>query len=721
MGDPLQIGPVELELLVDEILASEEPVHEDRVSAADFSVTSEDRLAEYIARLDKLELQLAELQHASESSTGSAESSNADHEVLATVEALAGQLASLQSRSVTERDLWATEKADLESLLRARLTEFDALQTEVSKLREELLTVRHEYEDVTAKNDTSERLTAVSHELVVRTEEFEVEQSNWQHERAELQRHLQANLDRLEQFETQLAEQNERQAASERAREAAEARADRLQESVEELSKRLAEQQDEYEAVRATWDAERESLETELSEAKKQLAQSVATESVEVELRDAWERERKHLETQLAESNARLEEAQRTLATQRQEIVDAEESYRNASPEQRDFDSDQRPSSETYGKSVGAASCNPMDRLLAAEESDDGESDEFDARLRSFVMPAAATHERDQPTPAETDYLTDSYQAAADRAVDGAEPTYDDRQPDAFLLDAVEEEQNESDPVLCDRESQDYGEMAYNSNVEEAESSFKSASSEPPVSTADVLARLGQSTNWDEEEAQTDDAESSRFDSIGGQYAQPQFTPVEATPFDSFAGPGSNASNDEEESIEAYMARLMNRVRATDSRDEPEKPGDRNEERGPVTEYTEVKKDPQLQRAPEPQKFNPEEYKPRSHAPEMADRMTAMRSLANDSARSAIASHAKRNWSSVMKLKLLVSVFAFCAVLASVVFFWGNPVLMGLGSFVGLGVLIYWARTAIAYRKLLLASLMLETQDDQDDEPSSNR
>ena len=46
--------------------------------------------------------------------------------------------------------------------------------------------------------------------------------------------------------------------------------------------------------------------------------------------------------------------------------------------------------------------------------------------------------------------------------------------------------------------------------------------------------------------------------------------------------------------------------------------------------------------------------------------------------------------------------------LASVIFFWGDPLLMGLGSLVGFGVLAYWARTAITYRKLLLDSLMLE-------------
>ena len=69
------------------------------------------------------------------------------------------------------------------------------------------------------------------------------------------------------------------------------------------------------------------------------------------------------------------------------------------------------------------------------------------------------------------------------------------------------------------------------------------------------------------------------------------------------------------------------------------------------------------------EKIEAKEYKPSRQAPEAPAKMNAMRDLANETRRTAIASHAKRNWSSVMKLKVLVSIFAACAVLASVVFF----------------------------------------------------
>lgn len=711
-GDPLQIGPVELELLLDEIMESEESV-----PVVDMSVTSEDRLAEYILRLERLELQLVELQQASDSSTTFQDRDNPSKEVAATISALSSQLADLQTRSVEDRGSWSAEKADLEALLRTRLREFDALQADVQRLRDELQNVRDEYENVSAKDESSERLAEVSQELTERKEEFELEQASWQNERTEFQRHLQENMDRLEQFESQLAEQNERHRQSDLAREAAEARADRLQESVEELSKRLAEQQDEYEAVRATWDAERATLESELVEVKRRLAESVATESMELELRDAWDREKRKLQTQIDDSNARLEEAQTALETQRREFTQAQQRVQEVEHESRDFKPASKTAHQPFGSRVGVAAYNPMDRLLATEESGEDPSDEFDDRLRSFTTPVATKPDRSEPEDIESDYpasdySVDSYRPSADDAQDD-EPSSGSMQSAAYLNDESEDEGTILNPLLTASESQSDDDFFDSSDEEEEEIVFESATSTPPVSTADVLARLGQTSDWNDGETEVDD---SRF--AESETTELQFTPVEPTPFDSSAGERADASSDEEESIEAYMARLMNRVRATDVRDEPAKRLAPVVERGPVTEYTEVKKAPEAKSAPEVEKFNPEEYKPRSQAPEAADRMTAMRSLANDSARSAIASHAKRNWSSVMKLKLTVSVFAFFAVLASVVFFWGKPVLMGLGSLVGIGVLVYWARTVVAYRRLLFASLMLDPESGDDESPS---
>ena len=349
----------------------------------------------------------------------------------------------------------------------------------------------------------------------------------------------------------------------------------------------------------------------------------------------------------------------------------------------------------------------------------DGQNDEFEERVRKFTSPAPK-----DSNDAEPQYPENQYRPAEYEEPNIDEQPLNDAQLATYLNDAPDDEEADQIPLSEAMASQYYG-QAFELDPEEEkekkeeEVAVETALPASPVGTADLLAQLGQSGAWDEDESDADDLRCAEPATVEAQAELPPQFPVAETPFNSSIGKDAYVSEVEEESIETYMARLMNRVRATDDRDEPFRKVKPTLERIPVTEYTEVTESMQHERKPEPEKFNPEEYKPRSQAPELADRMTAMRSLANDSARSAIASHAKRNWSSVMKLMLLVSVFAFVSVIASIVFFWGNPLLMGLGSLAGLGVLIYWARTAITYRKLLLASLMFEPEGgDHDNVPA---
>ncbi|MBI2481893.1 MAG: hypothetical protein HYV60_25570, partial [Planctomycetia bacterium] len=616
VGDPLQIGPVELEVLIDEMMEAEAPWEPEEPSG-----TSEDRLAEYISRLERLEIQLHELQQASGAMAPPADATDSNDEVVATISALAAQLAALQARGTTDRDLWAGEKAEVEALLQSRLREFDLLQDEVRHLRDELVTVRSEYRNTLTNDDTRERLAEVSQTLAERTGEFERRQLDWERERGQFQRHLQANMERLEEFEKQLSEQSDRQTESELARQIAERRADQLQESVEKLSQQLAEQQQEYEAVRAQWEADRAALELELAEAKERLAQSATTAAAEAELREAWNRERHELQSQINESTSRLEETRQELESQRRQFHEEQLSRLVSQPEERSFDQPIQSAKQRINRNDSGPSYNPMDLLLAAGSLGDEPSDEFEARVRNFVSPV--TKDVDD---AESEYPTDQYGPATAREQHDRAQPFSDLQSAACLNDEV------------------------------VELAFETASPASPVSTAGVLAKLGRSGVWDDDESDADDSNDSGFgasETLGSRYGRPQFMPVTEMPSSSSIGKRSEIQDDEEESIEAYMARLMNRVRATDVRDEPSRTPEPAVVRSPSTEYTEVKiaKRPDL--APEPEKFNPEEYKPRSQAPELADRMTAMRSLANDSARSAIASHAKRNWSSMMKLKLL--------------------------------------------------------------------
>ncbi|MBC8353263.1 MAG: hypothetical protein H8E66_14795 [Planctomycetes bacterium] len=740
-GDPLQIGPVELELLIDELMADEESGESEEPTEA-----CKDPVDEYISRLERLEAQLVELQQASDVPETRRDTPNANHEFAATISELATQLSLLQSRSTFDRELWTGERAELEALLHSRLRDFALLQDEVQRLGDELTTVRSEYGDASANADVRDRLAEVSQELAERTKGFEEEQLTWDRDRGEFQRQLQDNMDRLDQFESQLAEQSELQAASDAARQDAEERADRLQESVDELSNRLAEQQEEYERVRAEWEADRESLETELADTKEQLAQSSATESIELELREAWDRERTALESRIADTNTRLAEALESLEVERLRVSEEQASEAETLLEDHSFDE------------ISGARYNPMDRLLDATSVTDDQIGGVVEPAQGFTGPDAIFS-----NPAEPEYRADSYSDAVapesayasgayssapyeSSAYSGAEEDaqpYGDFQSDGNLCAATADEGEVENPLLAAMKANQYTDRrgaVQSADVEQEEENavaFQPVASDTPVNTSDILAKFIQSGPESDEERGDDELGGSRLENTSNplgdalaqfaeteasesHYEQPQYTPVNETPFSSSPVNVTTNSDGEEESIEDYMARLMKRVRATDDEDLPTLSAEPAAERSPVTEYTEVTPVAPPVEELEPDKMNSEEYKPRSQAPEMADRMTAMRSLANDTARSAIASHAKRNWSSVMKLKLIVSVFTFVAVLASLIFFRGNPLLMGLGSFVGLGVLGYWARTAITYRKLLLESLILEPNGGRHDDLDSS-
>jgi hypothetical protein len=96
-------------------------------------------------------------------------------------------------------------------------------------------------------------------------------------------------------------------------------------------------------------------------------------------------------------------------------------------------------------------------------------------------------------------------------------------------------------------------------------------------------------------------------------------------------------AEDDEESIDAYMARLMNRVQGSSE------PG-----AAPIISRP-VREEPVKNSAPKPaaEAAEPEpptgEYSPRTAAPEQSHNLAAMRELANESARSAIRTHEKKS------------------------------------------------------------------------------
>ncbi len=635
-GEPLQIGPVELEVLVDEIFESEV------CESSGLSIEPDGLLAEYVARLERLEYQLATLQSATDDEAFERTSVQGDHETSSTITALAQQLAALQARTESERHHWADEQAELEALLEARSLEFATLQVEVRRLGDELLTVRQEYADALATHTaTSDELATVSRQLAERARYFEEQESAWTAERQELLTQLQEHADRWRSLDEQLDEQSSRYLASEAARQAAETCAEQLRQAVDQLTQRLADQLAENESIRQQWAAERETFESELTQVRQQLSESVAHEAEqreqrEADLRQSWHREREALQSQIEEADGRAQSAVEQLISLRHSPINR---AADMPCEMSEYRADEATDVDEPTGNVAVGLAGDLVDDLADDVARD-DSGELLSQAISYPFSELAVAE-----------------------------------------DPIERLQF-SNPAIEDDDPDDAADLE-----------FASMSPVAPVSTADVLARLGQATDWDDD----DDDGADVVMEFSTSPVMPH-SPAPVAP-----------AVEEEESIEDYMARLMQRMRAGDSGAPVTRASQCEVERTPVTEYQSVPQPIRPVRQPELPKINEDEYKPRSHAPEGSDKLHAMRSLANDSARTAIASHAKRNWSTVMKLQLLVSVFTFVAVLASVIFFWGEPLLMGLGALVGFSVLLYWGRTAMAYRKLFLDSLMLDS------------
>jgi hypothetical protein len=201
---------------------------------------------------------------------------------------------------------------------------------------------------------------------------------------------------------------------------------------------------------------------------------------------------------------------------------------------------------------------------------------------------------------------------------------------------------------------------------------------EAPVSVDSVLSRLGAAGIWRsaavsehsvhdasaEEEACPDPIEAAQGD-YHQQYGQPDESENElaAAAEPSTSGPG------EEESIEAYMARLLKRVRgdavasAYLESQPAEAPAVAEDPAAEISLDSPISKEVKLSELP------PGEFLPRASAPEQASDLAAMRELAVHSARQAIVRSSQQRF----RRASLATTFGACALAALSVglFAWG--------------------------------------------------
>lgn len=170
----------------------------------------------------------------------------------------------------------------------------------------------------------------------------------------------------------------------------------------------------------------------------------------------------------------------------------------------------------------------------------------------------------------------------------------------------------------------------------------------------------------------------------------------------------SNAAS--EDSIEAYMQQLLQRVRgdsgpSTTSLQSFSPDPDRN----PQTEVVlpNLNQDSLMQGAV----LTESEYQPRSQAPEMGANFAAMRAIGNDSRKKNILKHAERTWTDKTRTRLFGSVGGLAIAFASFFYLDTHPEYAAIGLFTGFSIAGFWLWQAFHFRKKLVNSLRLNLEE----------
>jgi chromosome segregation ATPase len=241
---------------------------------------------------------------------------------------------------------------------------------------------------------------------------------------------------------------------------------------------------------------------------------------------------------------------------------------------------------------------------------------------------------------------------------------------------------------------------------------------------SDVLGRLMKAGVWrgeqDQHQVPASDAHAGPHE---GEVREPganagpdgQDVPSEATvpsgttPAEPHADQTAGNSGGEDESIEAYMDRLLKRVRGESTTNSggwkqvaPDSPPAEPEAHTPA------------KTAPPPKvtdTVSPEEYVPRRAAPELTSDLSAMRDLANSAARTAIDRHIRKHTAKQATARVVAACLVVAVSLVLGYVAWrGHSLPAGLGAAIGIGVGIFWMIAAL--RRVLVVMRLNRPEDE---------
>ncbi len=312
----------------------------------------------------------------------------------------------------------------------------------------------------------------------------------------------------------------------------------------------------------------------------------------------------------------------------------------------------------------------------------------------------------------------------------------------AAIASPQEQEEPTADSELQQSEPREVPGEEPTAGSELRQSQPREAPSEKPIDTTDVFRRLG-SWGLSSEEEQRQECS-----------AEPELQPSESPTADHPSLPSQPAEGGEEESIEDYMSRLMDRVHAirgdaeredyrqeesqseqpvepesqpeqpVEPESQPEQPVEpESQPEQPVEpESQDAAEAPQFEEPPVPKSVapprKPAEMAPRAVAPEKRVNLSAMRDLANLSAHSAIDRHAQRQARLASWGKLLIVAVGVGASTALLWIWWTTETseVTFYAAMVSLLVALLWAvqSAGLAGRKMLCKSGRPEEKSGED-------
>ncbi|MEN6458300.1 MAG: FHA domain-containing protein [Thermoguttaceae bacterium] len=457
----------------------------------------------------------------------------------------------------------------------------------------------------------------------------------WQVERDETQRELDEQRDQLADQSIEL--QSLRRAISED-RTAVERQQTAWLQEKQEAEQEISRQRQDIERQRAELDVQAAKLDGSCNALTVDRQALQREQDAFAERQRQWEAEKGRLQSELdqgrqelAAESARQAEQSETLAAQQANIENARNA---ASEEQRQWQTERDAQAERQD------SLQSENNVLADERRQwRAEKDEMQRRLDQQRIQATTELTKLQ---AQRDIIDEERRALVEQRAAF------EQERQAWELERQQAAEAAAAPVDA------------TATPEPQELQFLAPSEKPPVSLADVFRRVGATVDTSDEPSEPEPIRAK-------DTAIAAVRPAERSPS------AANAHDDDgEESVDAYMSRLMQRVRSSENSGEPA---------SSVSEPAPAPAEPPIQVS---QRREPVTVLPRAAAPETHVDLSAMRKLANLSAQNNLRRHARRVLVSEMYSRLVASVIALVT---------------------GVGLFIIWKRFA-AWEAAYYASLV---------------